>query len=609
MKCFLAIFAAVVGACLWTHAVRGEEALPQFKDGKGGQLGGLVLPDPQAFKTADGKTGWKLAIPGGRALATPALADGVLYVGGGFGSHEFYAVDAKTGKPVWTFKTGDDGPTAAVVAEGCVAYNTESCTLYVHDAKTGKVLWQRWLGDPLMSQPAIDGGRLFMAYPGGGKHHLVAFELKTGKVLWDRPIKAEVITAPVVVAESVYAATCEGTLYRFGAETGKEHWAKACNATSAPVVKDGKVWFSQRLLKEEVSKAADGKEVKTQVTMEGMNAAAGETGELAYKEPQGAVRAAYLMDVATGAANFAVNNSAQYAFVSEAKSNYGNRALQLLENAKSNDDNTNKKIEELKKDMDAFAKRKAEADPVKGLAESEEALALSKRLAEMPGPDLAVQTSDGAGGGGNPFVQISDELRDTAMKSKQAATVAAEVHQNLKVAEGEQAHAQKEDASVGFANAPADANVGAAQGNIGQVNVKAIWAYQGSRPCPVGDRFVSVNGNLFRGTDSSGDKTMWENRLESKVDATRPATPPSLAGGKVYMGTADGKIICADPKDGKTQWSAEVGGRIIFQPAVADGRVYVATNEGMLVCLETGDPTATGWAMWGGSAGHNGPMP
>ena len=54
-----------------------------------------------------------------------------------------------------------------LVENGCVAFNTESCTVIVADALTGKLLWQEWLGDPLMSQPAIARGRLFMAYPVG----------------------------------------------------------------------------------------------------------------------------------------------------------------------------------------------------------------------------------------------------------------------------------------------------------------------------------------------------------------------------------------------------------------------------------------------------------
>src|SRR5882672_12262289 len=86
-----------------------------------------------SFGTPDGKNGWVLRLPGGRPIATPAFADGMLFVGGGYGSHEFYAVDSETGKIIWKIDTGDDGPTAAVVFDGIVAFTTESCTLVVVD--------------------------------------------------------------------------------------------------------------------------------------------------------------------------------------------------------------------------------------------------------------------------------------------------------------------------------------------------------------------------------------------------------------------------------------------------------------------------------------------
>ena len=91
--------------------------------------------------------------------------------------------------------------------------------------------------------------------------------------------------------------------------------------------------------------------------------------------------------------------------------------------------------------------------------------------------------------------------------------------------------------------------------------------------------------------------------------AEERATPPAFAGGKLYLGTADGRVLCVDAKNGKTLWESKVGGRIVFQPAVADGRIYVATDDGSLICLETGDREATGWTMWDGSANHNGAMP
>jgi Ca-activated chloride channel family protein len=217
-----------------------------------------------SFGTPDGKSGWVLRLPGGRPIATPAYADGMLFVGGGYGSHEFYAVDAETGKIVWQIKTGDDGPTAAVVADGLVAFNTESCTLVVVDERSGSVVWEEWLGDPLMSQPAIDRGVLFMAHPAAtgrkekptefhprpatprGSHRLLAAELSSGRHIWEQEISGDVITAPVISDGAVYFTTFNGTSYALNATDGSVIWVKENAATSAPVIANGELYETRK---------------------------------------------------------------------------------------------------------------------------------------------------------------------------------------------------------------------------------------------------------------------------------------------------------------------------------------------------------------------------
>src|SRR2546425_4835395 len=217
-----------------------------------------------SFGTPDGKNGWVLRLPGGRPIATPAFADGMLFVGGGYGSHEFYAVDSETGKIIWKIQTGDDGPTAAVVADGLVAFNTESCTLVVVDERRGRVIWQEWLGDPLMSQPAIDKGVLFMAHPAatgrpqkpvefhprpaspGGSHRLLAAELSTGRHIWEQEISGDVITAPVISDGTVYFTTFNGNSYALNAADGSVVWVKANAATSAPVIANGQLYETRK---------------------------------------------------------------------------------------------------------------------------------------------------------------------------------------------------------------------------------------------------------------------------------------------------------------------------------------------------------------------------
>src|SRR5437762_10336159 len=113
----------------------------------------MTAASPSAFSAPNSFVhGWKVTIPGHRPLATPAVVAGRVFVGGGFGSHEFYAFDAATGKMLWTYQCADDGPTAAVVQDGYIAFNTESCELEILTVD-GKPVWKKWLGDPLMSMP------------------------------------------------------------------------------------------------------------------------------------------------------------------------------------------------------------------------------------------------------------------------------------------------------------------------------------------------------------------------------------------------------------------------------------------------------------------------
>lgn len=220
------------------------------------------VADPVPFTSKEGKKGWRVTIPGERPLATPAVVDGKVFIGGGFGSYEFYAFDARTGKQAWLYRTSDDGPTAAAVADGCIAFNTESCELEVITV-AGKAVWKKWLGDPLMSMPAISKSKVYMAYPDDkdAKNYLACFDLKTGAEQWKKPIAAEIITAPVIEQDKIYAATIEGTVSCFRESDGQLVWTEKKNATSSPTVWNGQCYFSCRIA---TVQDKDGKQVEQQ---------------------------------------------------------------------------------------------------------------------------------------------------------------------------------------------------------------------------------------------------------------------------------------------------------------------------------------------------------
>lgn len=248
---------------------------------------------PAAFQTPDGKRGWVVRLPGvsgftgGLPLPTPAYDNGKLYLGGGFASMEFYAINANTGDMIWREPTGDNGPTSASVDHGNVAFNTQSCSLMVMDENNGQTLWKEWLGDPLVSQPAVSHDRVYASFPntsyaGGegdegasavvtappsalaftqgtgqvspsresgesGGYTLLCADVKHGGHIWKRSIPDEIISAPAIVGDKVYLACYDGTVECLNATKGMPIWIRHLRATSAPIEADGRVAVTVRV--------------------------------------------------------------------------------------------------------------------------------------------------------------------------------------------------------------------------------------------------------------------------------------------------------------------------------------------------------------------------
>ena len=208
--------------------------------------------EPVAFTSKEGIKGWSIAIPGNQSSATPAVVDGKVFIGGGFASRDFGALDARTGKVLWHYVAADNGPTAPVVTSNYITFNTESCELEVLTTN-GEPVWKKLLGSSLTSTPAIANGCVVVSFPSSrgdlryGKYCLASFDLRNGKGLWQTSIADEVITAPVIDGKRVFVTTVDGSLYCFLAKNGALVWREAgVNATSAPTVWNGRCWFSRR---------------------------------------------------------------------------------------------------------------------------------------------------------------------------------------------------------------------------------------------------------------------------------------------------------------------------------------------------------------------------
>jgi outer membrane protein assembly factor BamB len=75
-------------------------------------------------------------------------------------------------------------------------------------------------------------------------------------------------------------------------------------------------------------------------------------------------------------------------------------------------------------------------------------------------------------------------------------------------------------------------------------------------------------------------KSRWTHMTRARIDAS-----PAIAGGRVYVGSNDGRFYVLDLKSGKVLWEYEDGGALMSSPAIASGRVVFGSSDGRVVCL------------------------
>lgn len=136
----------------------------------------------------------------GSGYSSPAIVDGRLYTLGGLGTSEYLlALDADTGKPIWSTEMAElledgrgDGPRGSpAVNEGRVYAMSGKGTLVCASAQSGKLLWKRTMGEfggkvPGWgySESVLVDGDIVLCTPGGSQGSVVALDKRTGSLVW-----------------------------------------------------------------------------------------------------------------------------------------------------------------------------------------------------------------------------------------------------------------------------------------------------------------------------------------------------------------------------------------------------------------------------------------
>ena len=135
---------------------------------------------------------------------------------------EVYALDLKTGKQQWTFKTAGKVYSTPAVHKGVVVVGSSDHFIYGIHAKTGKELWKLEADKAVLGSPAVKNGK---AYIGASDGIFRCIDVKTGKLIWSyKDVQGYVSTLPTLADNKVIFGSWKNGFYALDQKTGQLVW-------------------------------------------------------------------------------------------------------------------------------------------------------------------------------------------------------------------------------------------------------------------------------------------------------------------------------------------------------------------------------------------------
>jgi outer membrane protein assembly factor BamB len=127
-----------------------------------------------------------------------------------------------------------------------------------------------------------------------------------------------------------------------------------------------------------------------------------------------------------------------------------------------------------------------------------------------------------------------------------------------------------------------------------------------TRPTPGGSSlyFQADDGSVYALEAASGQER-WRRRVVEKPIERLPFDNPksrfdrfgsdvAVAGGRLYVGTHDGRVVALDPARGEKAWEFASGDSVLAAPAVDGGRLFFGSFDGFVYALDA----ARGTLLW-----------
>lgn len=184
---------------------------------------------------------WTYTTGGQVSYSSPAVVDGLVYVGSASGDHRVYCLDASTGLLVWSYPIDDEVESSPDVANGVVYVGSNNGNVYALNATTGNLVWEHGTSRGVFSSPAVVGG---MVYVGDNNYNVYCLDAATGALVWSCKTGQAVCSSPAVVGGMVYVGSSDKAIHCIDASTGSLVWSYLTGGYvwSSPAVAGGLVY-------------------------------------------------------------------------------------------------------------------------------------------------------------------------------------------------------------------------------------------------------------------------------------------------------------------------------------------------------------------------------
>jgi len=110
--------------------------------------------------------------------------------------------------------------------------------------------------------------------------------------------------------------------------------------------------------------------------------------------------------------------------------------------------------------------------------------------------------------------------------------------------------------------------------------------------------FFGANDGSVYCLDRVTGKPRWKTDLDPEPRSFRLFSQPTLAGGKLYLGSAACRFYCLDAETGALRWAVDLPDWGRARPVVVADRLWVAAMDGTVICLrDAGDAAVELWRM------------